>query len=139
MCILAIVNDQDMHIKITEALIREVFAKKKVEYNSTHAKLSLPIINRIYKKMLNGIKFENIRVCDNMVIDGHHRYVASIIADKDLFIDNYPKTSATLKYEWLAVEFVDEEWDTEDKIQYLNELDAKYNDVSLEKIKNIIK
>ncbi len=128
-----------MHIKITEPLIREVLAEKEVGYNSTHAKLSLPIINRIYKKMLNGIKFENIRICDTLVIDGHHRYVASIIADIDILSDKYPKTSATTEYEWREVEFVDEEWDTVDKIQYLNELDAKYNDVPLEKIKNIIK
>ena len=31
---------------------------------TTHKKLCIPIINRIYKKMMHGIKFDDIKVCD---------------------------------------------------------------------------
>ena len=51
----------------------------------------------------------------------------------------YPKTSATIKYFWNEVQFVNEEWDTAYKIHYLNQLDAKYNDLPLEKIIEISK
>ena len=37
------------------------------------------------------------------------------------------------------VEFVKEEWDTEDKIKRLNELDAEFNNIPLEKIIEITK
>jgi hypothetical protein len=42
------------------------------------------------------------------------------------------KTSATIEYEWNSVDFTLTEWDTQDKIQYLNELDADFNNVSIE-------
>ena len=35
---------------------------------------------------------------------------------------------------WKDVEFVEEEWDTEYKIRRLNELDAEFNNIPLEKI-----
>jgi hypothetical protein len=35
------------------------------------------------------------------------------------------------------MELVEEDWDTEAKIAYLNELDAKYNDLDLEFITRI--
>ena len=52
---------------------------------------------------------------------------------------SYPKTSATIEYLWNDVVFVNEEWDTDYKILYLNQLDAKYNDLSLEKMIEISK
>lgn len=40
--------------------------------------LSIPIIERIYKKMLKKIKFSAIHVSsDNLIVNGHHRYISS--------------------------------------------------------------
>jgi hypothetical protein len=49
------------------------------------------------------------------------------------------KTNATNTSEWSKVEFVDEEWDTEQKINRLNELDAEFNNIPIEKIFEITK
>ncbi len=119
---------------ITEETIKMFLKKNQLQYLPTHNKLSLKIINRIYKKMINGIKFDAIKVNDNCIIDGHHRYISSELAKIDFGKITYPKSLATIKYLWIDVKFVSEEWDTDDKIQYLNELDAKYNDISIEKI-----
>lgn len=59
--------------------------------------------------MQHGIKFDDIKVCDDFVTDGHHRYVASILANVNIIKNPFPKTSATVEYEWVNVEFVDEE------------------------------
>lgn len=106
---------------------------------ATHKKLCLPIINRIYKKMINGIKFDDIKVCDRLIIDGHHRYVSSLLANIKLDEAKSSKTNATIEYDWKEVEFVEEEWDTVDKITRLNELDAEFNNMSLEKIIELTK
>lgn len=119
--------------------IKETLSSKQIELTSTHKKLSIPIVNRIYKKMINGIKFDDIKVFDNLIIDGHHRYVSSIIAGIELDKAKSSKTSATTECSWEEVEFVDEEWDTEDKIRRLNELDAEFNNISLEKVIEITK
>ena len=106
---------------------------------ATHRKLCLPIINRIYKKMINGIKFDDIKVCETLIIDGHHRYVSSLLANIKLDEAKSSKTSATIEYDWTEVELVEEEWDTEDKITRLNELDAEFNNMSIEKIIELTK
>ncbi len=124
---------------ITEDIIRKTLKDKKIKLITTHKRLCVPIINRIYKKMSNGIKFDSIKVCGNLIIDGHHRYVSSILADIELDKVKSLKTSATIEYEWLKVDFVEEEWDTPDKIYRLNQIDAEYNNISIEKIIEITK
>jgi hypothetical protein len=84
--------------------------------------------------MLNRIKFDDIKVCDIFIIDGHHRYVSSLLAKIKLDEAKSSMTSKTNKYAWADVEFVAEEWDTEDKTKILNELDAEFNNITLEKI-----
>lgn len=124
---------------LTSEYLSKILSQNKVELKSTHKKLSIPIINRIYTKMLLGIKFDDIKIDDDLIIDGHHRYVSSILSNIKLGCVKSSKTSATIEYNWENVEFVNEEWDTEDKIRRLNEIDAEFNNISIEKILEIIK
>ena len=126
-------------IEITDKTIKAFLENNELQYLPTQGKLSLPIINRIYKKMLFGIKFDIIKVNDNIIIDGHHRYISSELAKTVIEKMTYPRTSATIEYSWNDVHFVNEEWDTEYRILDLNKLDAKHNDLSLEKMIEISK
>lgn len=125
--------------EINKEIILKAIEESDYILFSTHSKLCLPIIKRIYKKMINGIKFDDIKICDKLIIDGHHRYISSLLANIKLEEVKSSKTSATIEYNWSTVEFVEEEWDTEDKILLLNELDASYNNLTLEKIIEITK
>ena len=124
---------------ITEDIIKHYLSKNCIVFKSTQNRLSLPIINRLYKKMKNGIRFDDIKICDNLIIDGHHRYISSLLAGFKIQTINSHKTSATNIFEWDDIRFLDIEWDTKDKIQYLNELDAIFNKIPVEKIIEIIK
>ena len=66
---------------INKELILKAIATSDYVLTATHRKLCLPIINRIYKKLINGIKFDDIKACDSLIIDGHHRYVSSLLAN----------------------------------------------------------
>ena len=125
--------------ELTKEIILEAIEQSDSTLITTHNKLCLPIINRIYKKMINGIKFDEIKVYNKLIIDGHHRYISSLIANIKINEVKSSKTSATIEYKWADVEFVEEEWDTEDKIKRLNELDAKFNNISIEKLIEITK
>ena len=46
---------------------------------STHEQLSFPVVERIAKKMLIGLTFGSISVDENVIINGHHRYLASLL------------------------------------------------------------
>jgi hypothetical protein len=106
---------------------------------SSHARLCFPIIARIHRKMLAGIKFRPIKVDGEVIIDGHHRYLASVIAKVSLEIHHSHRTSATEIYEWLSVKFDCNDWDTESKIAMLNQYDAEFNEISVEMLYELLK
>ena len=125
---------------LNKQFILDVIGKSENTLLATQKKLCLPIINRIYKKMKFGIKFDDIKVYDNtLIMNGHHRYICSLLANIEIDRAISSKTSATVVHYWKDVEFVEEEWDTESKIKKMNELDAEFNNLTIEKIIEIIK
>ncbi|MCO5260138.1 MAG: hypothetical protein M9916_08345 [Crocinitomicaceae bacterium] len=123
-----------MYLEITNLL-----NENTIQLKSTHNKLCVPIIERICKKMKAGIKFSGIKVDENTIIDGHHRYVASLLAG--VTIEKHPsyKTSGAVVYDWSSVQLTEEDWDTKAKILIKNQEDAEYNNITLEKLFELLK
>ncbi len=126
-------------LEINKADILTALEVSKDSLISTHNRLCLPLIIRMYKKMENGIKFDAIKVSESTIVDGHHRYVASVLAGQNLPTIKSATTSATIEYDWKDVEFVEEDWDTPEIIQKMNEADAEYNNMTLDQINEMIK
>jgi hypothetical protein len=125
--------------KITKEIIEEIIRNNEMGLKATQSKLCMPIINRIYKKMSAGIKFSGIKVDNNIICDGHHRYIASIIANYQLAYLPSIVTSATTIIPWESILFEENDWDTLAKIEMLNEQDADFNKILIEKIIDILK
>ena len=89
--------------------------------------------------MTIGIKFPGIKVDGDVIIDGHHRYLASLIAGVSLEVYPSYKTSATAVADWTAVEIVEEDWDTPAKILFHNQMDAQFNDMTIEAFNELLK
>jgi hypothetical protein len=117
----------------------QLFKSGSIELVSTHEHLSIPIIERIYKKMALKLKFGSIQVEKGVIINGHHRYVASLLTKYQLEQVPGIKSQAKNTFEWTAVKLLDEDWDTPAKVKLLNEEDAKYNGMSLEELLEKIK
>ncbi len=62
---------------ITREIIEKFISESLFEFHPRQTKLCIPIIQHICKKMQAGIKFEEIKICENMLIDGHHRYISA--------------------------------------------------------------
>jgi len=60
---------------ITRDVILKFVSENEIGLNCTQQKLCVPIVSRIYRKMLVGIKFTEISVEHNFICDGHHRYL----------------------------------------------------------------
>jgi hypothetical protein len=123
--------------KLTAGFIKEFIANNDIPFVATQSKLCIPIISRMCQKMSHGIRFDEIKICDNLVIDGHHRYLSSLIMKFELGHVLSNSTSATMAVSWKQIEFEEDDWDTPAKIDYLNQLDAKYNNLEIEFIKEI--
>jgi hypothetical protein len=116
---------------ITKESIENYLAEHTPELKPTQTKLCIPIIQRICAKMLAGIKFEEIKVCEDMLMDGHHRYISALITGYEFGQVSSQKTSATEIVSWQAIEFSDVDWDTAEHIAILNQRDAAYNKIDL--------
>jgi hypothetical protein len=124
---------------ITIEDIQNILRNTEVKLGSTHTRLSLPIINRIYKKMMAEIKFPAIKVQDNFICNGHHRYIASLLADYNLEKIQWDYLSKTNIIDWESVSFDENDWDNVDEIDHFNKQDADFNNISLDKIIEILK
>ena len=124
---------------ITKEIIADFIQNNEIELSSTHRKLCLPVINRMYKKMSFGIKFPAISAEKNLICDGHHRYIASILANFQLERIPGNITSATTMVSWDSVSFEEEDWDTPAKIYILNKQDADYNNIEIEEIIELLR
>jgi hypothetical protein len=122
---------------ITVESIESFIASNEIPFIATQPKLCIPIIFRMCQKMSHGIRFDDIKVCDNLIVDGHHRYLSALITKFDIGKVLSNKTSATKLIPWNEVQFEEEDWDTPAKIAHLNELDAKYNELEIEFVKQI--
>jgi hypothetical protein len=87
--------------------------------------------------MSHGIRFDDIKVYDNLIIDGHHRYLSALIMNFEIGKVMTNSTSATKLIAWDAIQFDEEDWDTSAKISHLNDLDAKYNGLEIEFVRQI--
>ena len=123
--------------KLTDENIKERLNEFDCLLLPTHNKLSLPLINRIYRKMMHGIKFNDIKVTDTLLLDGHHRYVASLMASIELGTTKSATTSATVQYNWESIQFVDEEWESKKVIKKFNKKGAKANNVSVDFLRQL--
>jgi len=101
----------------------------------------MPILTRICKKMQENLKFIPINVSsDEIIVDGHHRYLGSVITGYNLeTVQNYPKSRDLNDYNWNSVSYVSDDWDTASKIKMLNQKDAQYNNMSLKDVELILK
>ena len=123
---------------INKEAIQQFLSVNEISLRCTQAKLCIPIINRMYQKMVIGIKFSGIKVEDKLICDGHHRYFASLLANYNIEQQPYITTGATSTTEWKNVDFVEENWDTQAKIDILNEQDAKFNNITVEQLIHLI-
>jgi hypothetical protein len=119
-------------------LLMKLFHGEDLKLKSTHQKLCVPIVLRIYKKMLIGIKFPSLKIHGDLIIDGHHRYLASKLAGIPLDTVPTGKSSATLVTKWSEVMLVLDDWDTEAKIKMLNEIDASFNGIAVELLTELL-
>ena len=119
---------------ITESDLTYLINNVDLKFKSTHTRLSLPIINRIYKKMKANLKFPPIKIQHDFICDGHHRYLASLLAGYNLEITLWETARATTTIDWKTVSFDENDWDTYEEICQINLQDAAYNSIPLERI-----
>jgi hypothetical protein len=123
--------------EMTREEIAAIIESSDLNLKPSQSRLSVPIIARICKKMKAGLVFPDIKIDDDVICDGHHRYIASLLAGVD--IETTISLLTSDMRDWQSVIFDDNDWDTEEEILRWNEMDAHYNDIPLERVLEILK
>lgn len=124
-----------MKIEEFKQLLKDKIAFEQLEYKPTQDKLSIPLIFRIYKKMKEGLlNFDAIKVAEGLIIDGHHRYIASVAIEKFASTINHNQVS----FDWQDVKLITIEYDSETDISYHNYNDAKRNGITIDEIEKML-
>ena len=125
---------------MTKIALETLLINGNIELNPSQNSVSFPIIERIYKKMINGISIrKGILVSEDLVIvDGHHRYLASLFANVELATSIAPLSLAKEMIDWEAVKVDDADWDSKKNIDKHNELDAYCNGITTEQLLELI-
>lgn len=74
-------TDHNSSDELTIKVVVDFIKSTNHNYKTTHSKVCFPIIQRIYRRILNGYRFGGVKFNDNLIIDGHHRYIAHELAN----------------------------------------------------------
>lgn len=113
---------------------------RSFELMPSQTSVSYPIIQRISRKMEVGILFPSVQIAEgSVIVNGHHRYLASLLTNFELTFVECPLSLAKTVTQWKFVRIVDEDWDSEYGIIRHNETDARYNNMNIEQLLNLLR
>lgn len=95
-------------------------------------KLSLPIIQRICHKMKLNVDFPYILVDDDLIVNGHHRYICSEIMKKPIGINKWQKPDNAVELDWRNVVVEEIDYDEPEKVIEHNRRDAESSGLDIE-------
>ena len=102
------------------------------EFLPTQSKICFPIIQQIYYKMKLGVEFENINIDEKLLIDGHHRYLCSLLLNRNLATNVWSSPSNIHIYQWGQIQIDAIDWESVEIIQRHNLKDAAKSGLDIE-------
>jgi len=102
------------------------FIKEGTEYQTAQYRMCFPIIKRMYRRIKMGYCFGGVKICKDkgIVVDGNHRYIAYLLAQKEVEFILGRSSFCDKVVEYNKIEFItDQDWDenSEDTRKFLND------------------
>lgn len=123
---------------ITLDIVKERLIDNNFELLPSQKRICLPILNRIYLKMKSNLYFKPIQISKGIIIEGHHRYLASILSNKNIEILNLDLNNLPDSYTWKNLQIDEKDWDSPEFQERINLKDAYINNLSLKEVLKII-
>lgn len=86
-----------------------------------------------------GVSFANIHVDESLIINGHHRYICSLLLKKEIEANPWPRPSVIAQYKWNEVDVEIKDWDSIEEIKEYNKNDAQRTGCDVEIFNRLIK
>lgn len=108
----------------TAAQVQEFLLQIPNTLKPTQKKICLPILQRISHKMRLGVQFDPIYVNANLLINGHHRYICSLLVKLSLEQISWAQPSQIVVYNWADVLIDENDWESQEIIERHNTKDS---------------
>lgn len=96
--------------------VRKFLREGKFEFSSTHKKICFPILERIYNKLVEGKRFDGIKIEDSIIVNGHHRYICLKFLNIEIETIKWMRSPSTEAIPWDSVEIDITEWENDEQI-----------------------
>lgn len=102
--------------EFTPENVQKFLRENEFEFSSTHKKICFPILKRIYDKLLEGKRFDGIKIEDAIIVNGHHRYICLKFLSLEVETINWTRSPSTEVIPWDLVEIDITEWESDEDI-----------------------
>jgi len=101
-------------LEITYEQVKLFIEENSLKFNPSQNKISYPVIVRIHKRLQEGHSFGNIKVHNNTISDGHHRFISLSLLNMDVIHDKAGEnTTKREEIKWQDVELDSDDYDSE--------------------------
>lgn len=112
-------------LEITHEQVQDFLIRNSFDFIPGQNEISFPIIQRIHRRLQNGLRFDPIKVTtDGIISDGHHRYVCLSILGIEIETIKAAKNHNQTTYQWDKICLEIKDYDSPDKIK---EFKLKYD------------
>src|SRR5580658_9058931 len=97
--------------------IQNYLAQTEFELKPSQDRLCLPVLKRIIDKIIRGAKFSPIHVVNDLIVNGHHRYISYSFLNLPIETTTWRKGQAHEPGNWNEVAIEVEDWDNPEDIE----------------------
>jgi len=103
--------------EITIQEVQDFLSKNNFYLKPSQKEVSFPVIKRIHTRLQKGKTFSPIKVCDDKIVDGHHRFICLAILGIDIEeVAGGGNISIKSDFQWTEISVVTNDYDSEEEI-----------------------
>ena len=93
--------------------VKRFLIETEFDFAPSQQEISFPIIQRIHRRLQQGNSFKAIKVKENVIVDGHHRYISHklLAIESETILGN--SITESVKYVWSEINLTAIEYDNE--------------------------
>ena len=93
--------------------VKDYLQKTKLPLFASQNAVSFPILNRIHRRLKEGRRFSAIQVDQDLIVNGHHRYVCLCILGLEVEHSKWMRNSNSEVICWSKIVVDEEDWDSD--------------------------
>lgn len=101
-------------IEITQEEVEKFLIETKFDHEPGQIEISFPILQRIHRRLQQGLSFGAIKISNGRIVDGHHRYICHKLLNLDIETTVGGTNTKYVEFVWSKVNLTADDYDDDD-------------------------